>query len=189
MVHNLYNDVPNNDQLIYIITLILKQEINNLNNNESCCGIILKELYKKKEVKYFFKIIFFDIFKTFETIYSFKNINLYIDKIIQEIEEDNLDNDYICNDKYKIDSIKSDYINKEMNLETIKEILGKCKNKEINFYFNKLELELTYNSDIYLSKHFLDKIEQNKEYSDKILNSYISSFIQITNIIDIFSKI
>ena len=188
MVHNLYNDVPNNDQLIYIITLILKQEINNLNNNESCCGVILKELYKKKEVKYFFKIIFFDIFKTFETIYSFKNINLYIDKIIQEIEENKVDNDYICNDKDKLDLIKNEYINKEMNLETIKEILGKCKNNEIKFYFNKLELELTYNSDIYISKHFLDKIEQNKDYSDKILNYYISSFIQITNIIDIFFK-
>ena len=38
VVNNLYNNVENDDQLIYIITLILKQEIENLNNDDSCCG-------------------------------------------------------------------------------------------------------------------------------------------------------
>ena len=52
VVNNLYNNVENDDQLIYIITLILKQEIDNLNNDDSCCGAILKEFYKKKEVSF-----------------------------------------------------------------------------------------------------------------------------------------
>ena len=52
------SDIKNEDQLIYIITLMLKKEINNLKNNESCCRIILKEFYKKKEVKYFLNLFF-----------------------------------------------------------------------------------------------------------------------------------
>ena len=52
VVNNLYNNVDNNDQLIYIISLILKQEIDNINNDDSCCGIILKEFYKKNEVSF-----------------------------------------------------------------------------------------------------------------------------------------
>jgi hypothetical protein len=54
IVHNLYNNINNDVQIIYIITLILKKEIKNLNNNETCCGTILKELSKKKELKFFF---------------------------------------------------------------------------------------------------------------------------------------
>jgi hypothetical protein len=77
IVHNLYENIPslnhhNEDQLIYIITLILKEEINSLKNidssflNETCAGIILKELNKKKEVKIFFKNILFEIIKKLE---------------------------------------------------------------------------------------------------------------------------
>lgn len=70
-VHNLYGDISSlnhcDQQLIYIISLLLKNEIESLNNinspflDNTCCGIILNELGQKKEVQFFFKNILMEI--------------------------------------------------------------------------------------------------------------------------------
>ena len=117
MIHNLYSDIKNEDQIIYIITLLLKKEINNLNNNELRCRIILEEFYKKSEVKFYFKTIFFDIFKKLQNTYSSNDLNLYIDKIKEDVIENKLENNDIIDDKNKIEIIKDNYINKENNSE------------------------------------------------------------------------
>ena len=86
IVHNLYDNISSlshkDEQLIYIITLLLKEEIKSLKNinnsffSDKRCGIILEELNKKKEVKSFFKIIILDIFKKLENTYSSEDILL-----------------------------------------------------------------------------------------------------------------
>ena len=186
IVHNLYNNINNDVQIIYIITLILKKEIKNLNNNETCCGTILKELSKKKELKFFFKTIFFDIFKKLETSYSSIDLNLNIEEIEKIIEVKNFKNNKIIDDKIQVELVKNNYINKEMSLEALNNILEKCQTGEMKFFIDKLKLELSKDKDIYSIKNFLEIIETNKENSDKIINYYISSFIQITDIINIF---
>ena len=186
IVHNLYNNINNDVQIIYIITLILKKEIKNLNNNETCCGTILKELSKKKELKFFFKTIFFDIFKKLETSYSSIDLNLNIEDIEKIIEIKNFKNNKIIDDKIQVELVKNNYINKEMSLEALNNILEKCQTGEMKFFIDKLKLELSKDKDIYSIKNFLEIIETNKENSDKIINYYISSFIQITDIINIF---
>ena len=62
------------DQLIFIIYLLLEKEINDLNNvndykkflNNTICGYFLDELIEKKDIKTFFKIIFKDIIEILE---------------------------------------------------------------------------------------------------------------------------
>ena len=61
IVHNLYDNISSlhnkDQQLIYIITILLQNEINSLKNinssflDDSCAGIILKEFGNKKEIK------------------------------------------------------------------------------------------------------------------------------------------
>ena len=90
IVHDLYYNIsPLNykeDQLIYIITILLKNEIDSLNDINSpfiCnskCGILLEELNQKKEVKQFFKKIIVNIIKDLEISYSSLNICFEINK-------------------------------------------------------------------------------------------------------------
>ena len=184
IIHNLYSDVKNNEQLIYIIALILKKEINNINDNETCCGIILKELYKKKEVKYFFKTIFLDIFKKLETLYSNQNLIFNIEQLIEEINQEH-DNINII-DLNQIQLIKDKYIFNEINSELLNKILKKDTSEEMKLLINKLKKELSNYSDIYSNADFKEKINLDEKNKDEIINYYISSFIQLTDIIDIF---
>ena len=189
VVHNLYNDIKNDDQLIYIVTLILKKEINNLNNEGTCCGIILKEFHKKKDVKYFFKSIFFDIFKKLKTQYSSQNIILNIDKIYEEIYNENNDdniNTIIYDDKNKLNLIKNKYITQYINLETLNKISENCQIDEMKFLIDKMKTELSNYPEIYSNKDFLEKINFDGMNKDKIMNYYISSFMKIIDLLDIF---
>ena len=84
IVNNLYDNISSlhqkDEQLIYIVTLLLKEEINSLTSKsncfltETCAGIILKEFRKRKEVKFFFKKIILKIIEQFENNYSSVNI-------------------------------------------------------------------------------------------------------------------
>lgn len=145
VVNNLYNNVDNNDQLIYIISLILKQEIDNINNDDSCCGIILKEFYKKNEVKYFFKSIFVDIFRKLETTYSSQDLIFCVVKIFDEItiENNNENNNDIPNiDINDIELIKNKYIFRQINLESLNEIQKDNNNEEMKFFIEKIRTDI-----------------------------------------------
>ena len=188
VVHNLYSDIKNEEQIIYIITLLLKKEINNLNNNDLRCRIILEEFYKKSEVKFYFKTIFFDIFKKLQNTFSSNDLNLYIDKIKEDVIENKLENNDIIDDKNKIEIIKNNYINKEINSELLNELMKKYENEndEMKLFIEKLDLDLFNCPNDYSKNNFLEMINSNEEIKDKVMNQYISSFIQITELIDIF---
>ena len=189
VVNNLYNNVDNDEQLIYIITLILKQEIDNINNDDSCCGVILKEFYKKKEVKYFFKSIFLDIFRKLETTYSSQDLIFCVEKIFDDITNQNNNDDIndIPNiDRNNIELIKNKYILRQINLESLNEIQKEYNSEEMKLFIEKIRTDLTKNSDIYSNKEFLEKVRLYTDVREDILNYYISSFIQMTDIIDIF---
>ena len=91
IVNNLYDNISSlhqkDEQLIYIVALLLKEEINslkNINNSflyETCSGIILKEFRKRKEVKFFFKKIILKIIEQFENNYSSEDIALETSEI------------------------------------------------------------------------------------------------------------
>ena len=97
ITHNLYDNISSlnhkDEQLLYIITLLLKEEIKslkNINNSffaDKRCGMVLEELNQKKEVKSFFKIIILEIIKKLENTYSTEDILLFPEKIKKKIEE------------------------------------------------------------------------------------------------------
>ena len=79
---------------MYVLTLLLKNEINNLHssndyghflNDNSVCKYLLSELRKKKDIKSFFKSIIYDAVENLETKHSETKINFDIDKLKVEI--------------------------------------------------------------------------------------------------------
>ena len=73
------------ENLIYVLTLLLNEEINNLLNieqhskflEETCCGYLLEELRKKKDIQTFFKNIITEPIENLET--NFSNLKLNFD--------------------------------------------------------------------------------------------------------------
>ena len=140
IVNNFYDNISSlyqkDEPLIYIISILLKNEINSLKNKNSSllsenerCGIILKEFRKKKEVKFFFKKIIHNMIKEMETKYSSEDIILETNDISEKIQilsfknkNKNLknNNNNIENDnKNSFDSFNNLYIYHTINKEKL----------------------------------------------------------------------
>ena len=198
IVHNLYDNTSSlnhrEEQLIYIVSLLLKQEINSLKEinsvsfEENGCWYILNEFKKKKEVQFYFKNIFLDIIKKLESKYSSENLELDPSKINKLIIEDsnnyNIDN---FNDNKNIEKIKlinSKYINKEINKNELNKLLLEYENKEMKDFIKNKISEIQANTQLnikYSNLQFLNNIFSINN-SEKTLNYYIQSFIQVTDI-------
>ena len=89
VVNNFYENILSStfieENLIYVLTLLLNEEINNLLNieqhskflEETCCGYLLEELRKKKDIQTFFKNIITEPIENLET--NFSNLKLNFD--------------------------------------------------------------------------------------------------------------
>ena len=81
------------NNLLYLITLLLKDEVNKLLNKDSIkefldsthCGFILEKLKEKKEIKFFFKKIIFDVLEKIKELDSITEFNLDPKKIKENI--------------------------------------------------------------------------------------------------------
>ena len=82
------------DNLMYLLTLLLKDEINNLTNiNQECnflkntpCGSILNELKRKNDIQIFFKTIILSLIENLEVNYSNYNISFNIENLTKEYD-------------------------------------------------------------------------------------------------------
>ena len=75
IVNNFYENILSHnfieENLIYVLTILLNDEINNLSNieenvnflNDSHCGYLLEELRRKKDIQTFFKNVIIDSIK------------------------------------------------------------------------------------------------------------------------------
>ena len=201
IVHNLYDTSSLNhsdDQLIFIISLLLKQEINSLKEinsasiEENGCWYILNELKKKKEVQYFFKNIFLDIIKKLESKYSSENFEFDPSKInkliIEENNNYNIDNFNDNKNDIKRKQISSKYIDKEININLLNKLLLEYENKEMKDFIKNKISEIQANSQLnltYSNGQFLSSVLSTKNW-EKTQNYYIQSFIQVIDIIDLF---
>ena len=87
IVNNFYENIlsPNfiEENLIYVLTLLLEEEINNLSSpseninflDDTRCGYLLEELRKKKDIQTFFKNVILDSIENLETNYSNMKLN------------------------------------------------------------------------------------------------------------------
>ena len=103
--HNFYENIlsPNyiEHNLLFLITLLLKEEITNFSDkkikepnklldsflNDSPCSFILEQLHKKKDVQIFFKTILLNIIEDLELTFSNKEMIFDLNKIEVEIQK------------------------------------------------------------------------------------------------------
>ena len=149
---------------MYVLTLILKNEINNLQNSDdydnflndnSVCKYLLSELRKKNDIKSFFKSIIYDVVENLEIKYSETKINFDIDKLKEEINA-------------KIENTKKQYQkNKHLNMsdDSIKKtIISQLENA--NKRYNYVCFERNDSFEVIDNSYFSEK-DQNNELDDK----------------------
>ena len=196
VVNHLYENIPslnhhNEEQLIYIISLILKEEINSLKDidssflDETCASYVLEELNKKKEVKFFFKSILFEIIKKLEYEYSSEKILFSPVEITDDIFNNILplkleSKDYeekvkLINDKYLFSSFNKEELNKRI-LET--------KDKEMKDYLQSKIAKIESTPNKYSNEKLLGFLYFDIEKSQNYINYYINSFIQVIDVIN-----
>ena len=205
IVHNFYDNIfssnKKEDQLLYIISLLLKNEIKNLNNdnpnqgmqvflNDTPTEYIVKELIHKKDVQIFFKECLVKVLKKLENNYSEKII-FNPDDILKKLER--------ANQKLKTDFIKSTFASERMEeylelfnsiyIENItekelKEKIDLFQSKEMKDFLNSKIKALKSNPNIYSNDNLLNDIYKS-EQSYMIFRFYIQSFMKVINIINI----
>ena len=206
LYYNIFSVNHKDDQLIYIISLLLKNEINSLTSinasflKDSKCGIILEELIAKKEVKTFFKKVILDSLKELEIINSSLIIFFDINQIIENYESNislTKDENYyriyekVINKKIqhfnesenrqKWKLVNEKYMNLIFSKEELSKRINEYKSKDMKDYIEKIIAECTSSPNKYLNRNIFDNIQENRE---KIINYYINSFIEVSEIID-----
>lgn len=156
-----------NDQILYIITLLLKEEFKSLNKENkdfltvNRCGTIFEEFKKKREVKFFFKTIILDIIKQLE---SPSNIDIEFDpiKIKEKLNKSNIDDRYFKNniDKDKSKLIDDD-IFKNFNINQLNEKSLEYKDNDMKVFIQKLIKDHSSSSSSKIfNENILDKINE-----------------------------
>ena len=203
------------DQLIYVIYLLLENEIENLNSindykkflNNSPCGFLLDELFDRKDIKAFFKMIFKDIIEILEL--SCGDIELFLDpfRIEQNIlvkqnsfkkslrKHSSKNNDLIVNSQKQ--QTEEDKKNHEIffskylidlplkKLTELKEKYKSDKNKKMENYID-FQLNGQTKDEIYSNKEFFKLMNNNSIYTYDILINYEKSFIKVIEFINSF---
>ena len=93
IVNNFYENILSlnfiEENLIYVLTILLNNEINNLSSikenvnflNDSHCGYLLEQLRRKKDIQTFFKNAIIDSIEDLETNFSKNKLNFNIKDI------------------------------------------------------------------------------------------------------------
>ena len=175
IVNNFYENILSpyfiEDNLIYVLTLLLDEEINSLLYikqhinflDDTCSGYLLEELRKKKDIQIFFKNVITESIENLEINFSNVRFNFNIDKMNSNYLEE-------LNKKMKSENIylKSNF--KEKDIEGINDIKLKPNDSGI---FNAKYMSL-------LNKQSLEKFSiENKIDTEKSL--YKLYFSQINN--------
>ena len=181
IMNNFYENILSSsyieDQLLYVISLVLKNEIDNEIGNkkdykkfleDTPCGILLEQLKMKQDVQTYFKTLIFKIVATleeenssYELNFNLKNIQEEFNKTKEEIETEykktgkkqkNITNDFFKKSNYDFESKgESDEQNKDIETFNIKYIPN----------FNKEEY-----------RKIMDKTEKNKKMKDFFMSQY-----------------
>ena len=197
IVNHLYENISslshhNEDQLIYIISLILKEEINSLKSidssflNQTCAGIVLEELNKKKEVKFFFKNILLDIIKKLEYTYSSEKIIFDPVEITEEILNNNFSLMTESKDfEKKIKLINEKYLFSLFNKEELNKKIMETKDKEMKDFLQSKIAEIESSSpNKYINEKLLGFLYYDEKGMQSNINYYLSSFNQVIDAIN-----
>ena len=168
--NNFYENILSSDyienNLIYVLTLLLKDEITNLSDinqesnflNNTPCGILLEELRKKNDIQGFFRTIILSPIENLEINNSTFQINFDIKLLSEEYKILNCSND---KNKNKKSNLK--YSNYNIDLEYKRNIRNKKKIQKEMERFNK-EYFPDLNKDSLLE--IIEKYKNNKNMHD-----------------------
>ena len=194
VVNNFYENIlsPNDKEyhLLYVITVLLKDEINKLNKDfcnhceflsNSRCSIIFDEFLVKGRLQLFCKKIFLSIIEIFESKFSSKEFNFNINDLNNMQKNNNITKNnikkvlkFVNIDKYMIDLSKEE-LNKKMSEFEHK------KNKEMKDYIYNLSKRFEEGENyIYSNTKFINNLNEDS------LIIYWDNFSNITNLINIF---
>ena len=201
IVHNLYENIFSSngkqDQLLYIIALLIKEEINNLETeednelniqkflNETACGFIVEELLQKKGVQSFFKNIINIIIKKIEKECSVNPITFEIGEIIEKIvKHEIIDENLYLNMRNQKKERKIESYIVPLNKKQLEDELEKSKDPEIKNHLIKKIQKCETNQNLYSCEKLIDLMYQLQD-SDKIYSYYQNSFEKIINLINL----
>ena len=226
IVNNFYENILSSyfieENLIYILTILLQEEVNNLlyieQNitflDETCCGYLLEELRKKKDVQIFFKHIIIDAIENLETNYSGLKLNFIIDDIYMDYS-DNIkrrgaqyrirNEDIYLNPVVDSDNVEDFNVRDRKNIQEEQNNFNKMyipfldntsfekfvnKNKintdkgMYNIYFSKLNEDYTLNNQNLYSNNQLLVNLTRYKNSDKLLFLYQNNFMRVVSFIN-----
>ena len=199
IVHNLYDNFSNlnnkEEQLIYIIYILLKKEINDLNEPNknlsnflemTTCKYIFDEFLTKKEVQSFFKSIIIDIIKSLEETssiiyFDFNKINYQIKILELKYEKGEIEDINII-DKEKIDIFNKKYYY-SLKKEDIETILN-YKDNNMKDFLRKKALDCQDSPNLYSVNKLIEDLSI-YENSNDIWEYYIKCYFEIIEVIDI----
>ena len=208
--NNFYENILSSNNieynLMYLLTILLDEEIKNLDNanqfdkfleKESQCGYLLGELRKKKDIQSFFKNIIQDGIENLEKNYSSLNIILNVNKIDNEFKENFVK--YRINIKKldeegfeKIDKKQLKQEQKNFNQKYIPSLDKKTlqhlikeeeNNKRMRDFLNTKINDCDSNEYLYSNKLLMKQL-YDCQYSEQNLFRYQKSFMIIVNFID-----
>ena len=183
IVNNFYcnylsgNYIDNN--LLYLITMMLKEEIDKLENinqvdkflENTKCGYLLEEFRNMPDVQIYFKNVIYNLVEKMERTCSFKEINFNVSEIIKELNKS---------------SKKEDKINNK-NLDEVYETIinDKLIEPSINYFRRKNDF-IPNNNDIFMSKYVAEiNIKEFEKFAEKAKkenkNDLYNYFVEIIN--------
>ena len=200
------------DQLIFIIYLLLDEEIKKINSvhdykkflNNTICGYLLDELVEKKDVKAFFKIIFKDIIEILELSSGDNEILFDPFRIEQNlIERKNSLKKSVKRQSSKgitiVDSQRqrteeetknhelffTNYLI-DLSLTKLKEMKNEYTSKNNKVMENYIDLQIKgqTSEEIYSNKEYFKMMNNNSLFTYEILITYERSFIKVIKFID-----
>ena len=192
---NIFSDDCIEDNLIYVLTLLMQSEIKNLNDInqkdkfliDTPCGIMFDEIYKKIEIQMYLNKITKNAIEYLEKNYSNTKLDYNLNKIINELNSSLLNE--MNDNKKREEDFKQKYLAIFDESSLSKLIEENKNNKNLSEFLNNKLSIISKEKQKYLNKKFLYFCFEHNN-SDKIINLYKSKFyIAIDFIEQIFTDI
>ena len=206
IINNFYENIlsPNDREyhLIYIMTTLLKREINNLNEycnpdnflSGSLCSILFDEFYLKDKIQYYSKKVFLDLIEISETEYPSQEFTFNLNQIentvnFQKVKSKNGKTPAIndCNNQNKINQKKQSNLTKDLLVKKLNQFDSE-KNKDMKDYID-INLRFCFEGgkeNIYTNYELMNNTKE--EYLEIYWNNYYNIKILLDKFIENLSK-
>ena len=186
IVNNFYENIISSnyieDNLMYVIALLLKMEIDSLQTSEdsekfleeTSCGSVLEQLRVKNDIKYFFKNIISNVIEKMEVEYSGNDINLNVKQIQEKYQKTKEEIDKLYKKTGKKKKILDNDFYRKMIISNVFQFNDEEDN-EGNFTIPKDNIDPNLFNSKYIpdmTKSELESMKKNFE-NNKQMNDYL----------------